>query len=888
MDSRKWQHPGSPAHRAPVFQRLASVMALACGAMLIPLSSGAQPFFTDVTDEIGVPLTGARSTAFGDYDNDGWPDMFCAENWTASPQGRVSLLHNDGYGRMEEDTGAIEIDLIQSFKGGGSIFGDYDNDGDLDLFVSVGSWRLPGSSRLLRNDRGVFVDVTAQAGLIRSLPTDNAIWLDYNLDGFLDLYLGNLRYGFPTLRNILHRNNGDGTFTDVTGQAGLDLQLNTNGGSNGGMAAGDFNSDGWPDLYVGVFREANRLFLNDGEGHFSDATSSEIGHPGDAFGVAIGDIDNDGDLDIFQAAGGAWQTERSVLLLNLGEAVFLDATELWGLSALGDESALAPSFADIDNDGDLDLLIADPGFLFLNNGEGLFEDKTPQWGVADDVGGTLSLSDYNRDGFLDIWFGDDDDYEQSPSFGRLYLNNGNGNHWLQVELAGVESNRNGIGTRLWAHSGDLRQMREITAGNGFYQDEMIAHFGLGQHTQLDELEIRWPSGQVDVLTDVPADQVIRVFEGRETYYVVEPTTWDGALTDVDTLVVGSSVDLSVTVVPSLYEPEAEIIQVVADLSAAGGPTEEPLRDVGDGTYVLEMTVPDVAGPNRLAELAVTIDQSTSLGPHWVRLSKNVAVVPGGDLALYDEVVAPGWEISTKRVVSDDPAQTEVVRTGITAWALQAEEHRTGWHLYLDTSETLSLVGYDTLSFHFHPGDVAASSQPYFRFRARPGGSVYLLENGLVDLERKEWQRVVIPVSSTEFWKELVGLWFSGSFGGTFYLDDIRLIAARPGQHPGTAVTEERSVSLPSVVSLAQNYPNPFNSSTTIRFGLPQQEMVGLAIFNLAGQEVVTLAQGHREAGSYTLRWDGRDGNGRELASGVYLYRLQVGGRVETRKLLLLR
>ena len=293
-----------------------------CASLLLAEASGAQTLFTEVTEEIGAPRFGARSTAFGDYDNDGWPDMFLAEHW--GPQ--IALLHNDGDGRFTDRTATIQADISPYSKGGGAIFGDYDNDGDLDLFVPV-RWASFGAlNELLRNDRGVLRGITREAGLTDSLVTDNAIWLDYDRDGDIDLYTGNLESEEncvdPGVRNKLYRNNGDSTFTDVTQEAGLAVVIREcRGGSNGGMAAGDFNDDGWPDLYVGAWRSANRLFLNDGQGRFQDATTGEIGDVGgEASGIGVGDIDDDGDLDIFQAAGGSWALRgRSPMLLNLGE-----------------------------------------------------------------------------------------------------------------------------------------------------------------------------------------------------------------------------------------------------------------------------------------------------------------------------------------------------------------------------------------------------------------------------------------------------------------------------------------------------------------------------------------------------------------------------------------
>lgn len=199
---------------------------------------------------------------------------------------------------------------------------------------------------LLRNDRGIFTDVALEAGLTEVLPSYDATWLDYDRDGHLDLYVAH-GVGFPsdpTARDRLYHNRGDGTFEDLTQQAGLDLQFSADGGSFGGIATNDFDNDGWPDLYLGVYRFPNRLFLNDAQGHFRDATTPEIADPGEAGGVAVGDIDHDGDLEIFQAGGSApqfGQVYRSLLLLNLGGAQFLDVTEGVGLTAYFGKNTLA-------------------------------------------------------------------------------------------------------------------------------------------------------------------------------------------------------------------------------------------------------------------------------------------------------------------------------------------------------------------------------------------------------------------------------------------------------------------------------------------------------------------------------------------------------------------
>jgi len=574
------------------------------------------------------------------------------------------------------------------------------------------------------------------------------------------------------------------------------------------------------------------------------------------------------------------------MLLNRGEGQFLDVTESVGLAALGDEETLGAGLADIDNDGDLDLLIGQPYFLFLNTGDGLFVEVTSQSGIA--LGGfPVSFGDYDLDGFLDVLFGSTT--RPFDRFGGLHRNRGNDNHYLRVELVGTASNRSSIGARLIATSGDLRQMREVLGGVGFSQDELVAHFGLGERTQVDRLEIRWPSGQVDVLTDIPADQKIRVFEGREEYYGVHPSIWEHSLPD--TVVDGTTLEVEALVQPSLFEADAEITRVSADLSPMGGPSEIPLGDNGDGTYGLETTF-TVDSPNGGRNLSIRIDQSTFLGPYWISLSKGIAVFPSADLGILEEGLASDWQIegsvSVERI---DLAQKNLVYQGevTSAFQVQPESSKKGWQVLFQPGSPVHTLGFATVRFAFHPGDARGEFVDVLNFTVNDRPNVPLAPGGYVDLEVKDWQVVEVPVKEFQLDGPIESIRFSGNLSGTFYLDDIRLVAATPPPST-TAVTEDHTATLPQFFTLDQNYPNPFNSSTVIRFALPQNQDVELSIYNLAGQRVATLVQGVREAGMYTVRWDGRDDTGKELASGVYLYRLQVGDgkQVKTRKLVLVR
>ena len=856
-----------------------------CFLCLLLAGPGAAQNFFEVP--IDMPLPVSTGVACGDYDNDQWPDIFLTGSTNPQPPDPAILLGNQGKGRFADRTALIEPYLFPNTDtGAGVIFGDYDNDNDLDLYVPRGFIFSSARDRLLRNDQGRFTDVSLAAGLTDSLPSGNAIWLDYDRDGWLDLYVGHwdLNYDAPDLYNTLYRNRGDGTFAEVTEAAGLKMNLYPpgtvrHGGSDGGMAAGDFNDDGWPDLYLGVSEAPNRLFLNDGQGHFLDATTKEIGDEGQALGVAVGDIDNDGDLDIFQAAGGLGGSFRSLMLMNVGQGQFLDVTEGVGLTGLGAQDTFGASLADIDNDGDLDLLIATPTTLFLNNGDRTFIDATSRSGLSN-IGGNLAFLDYDLDGFLDLMSRIGVVRGVAPK--GVFHNQGNGNHWLRVELVGTRSNRNGIGARLFATSGALRQMREVLGGMGNDQDEMGAHFGLGERTLVDRLEVRWPSGQVDVLTDIPADQEVRVFEGSTQYHHVEPTRWQQA--PPETLVAGIVFHLDLAVQPVLFEPEARITRVTVDLSSLGGDAEIALAAEGDGTYHLRDF--PITAPNGVHTLHMLIDQTTSLGSYWTRLSRQVTVVPAGDLVVFDEALSPGWQEEHHRTVEiADLAQSGEVHAGRVAGMFQARGSFSGWNITFRAAVPVEPFGY-TLRFAIRPGEMTLPGNARFTVSLLPGKGVNLLDSARVNLYRKEWQVVEIPMEAFERESPIESIIFSGNFAGTFYLDDIRLVAATPSSV--TVVAEDRTTALPQSFSLSQNFPNPFNSETVIRFALPESGEMELAVYNLVGQRVVRLAEGAREAGAYTVRWDGRDARGSELASGVYLYRLWVGEKVETRKLLLLQ
>ncbi len=827
-----------------------------------------------------------RSMAWGDFTNDGYPDIVLSGSNNGGEK-TIAVLVNEA-GRRFVHRDVLPPSALQArSKSGGATWADLDNDGDLDLFLPTGfsfTFDQQAANVLLRNDDGFFVDITTQSGLVDEQISDNALWFDYDLDGFLDLYIGNP--GGAAARNLLYRNQGDGTFLDITVAAGLDIQLQPDlGGSNGGMGAADFDGNGWPDLYIGVWGANNRLFLGHADGVFTDNTSGEIEHwESQAFGATLGDINNDGLIDIFQTGGGgageSFQLERSNLLLNQGGGRFLDITEAAGLAVLRAQSLQGVHLADFDNDGDLDLVAGNlqRPFLFLNEGGGTFSDASAQSGLGEKAINP-AVADYNLDGFLDIWFSISWPFAQTWG---LYRNKANGNHWLRVELVGTESNRQGVGGQVIARSGALRQTRLVPGGDGYNQSEQVVHLGVGGSAQVDSLIIEWPSGRTDILVGIAADQRIRVVEGSGQYFPVEAASWQHDLPDfIDQ---GQNLEVAIQVDPALFLEGASIETVTADLSGLGGAANVELAAAGDGTYTLARRL-TVAGQG-YRQLAINIEQNTPQGRQWSQFSKRIFIDEPGPVADDLSLLADAENAQWTNIGWPLEPISEPVFQGQKSFMATTDQDV----LFVDfwRPDPEPPIFYDRLHFAFHPGDATAVEGPVtdvgiFLVGANGTGAIYFQP---IDLDQRRWHSLEFPLPPAVFYalgglREVIVIAF---VNGTVYFDDMYLAA---GQR-STAVSRADQGEEPGAFALAQNYPNPFNAETLIPFSTVADGQVELAVFNAAGQQVATLASGARPQGRHALGWDGRNDAGLALASGVYFYQLRAGNRVETRKLLLLR
>jgi len=516
--------------------------------------AGDFPRFEDVAPKLGVnsfDLCGGAVVE--DLNGDGRLDLL-SSTWNTN--GQLRYWTNQGDGTFRERT--VEAGLLGLWGGLNLASADYDGDGDVDVLVLRGAWLSGKSSEmpnsLLRNDGGRFVDVTYAAGLAEPFrPTQTAGWRDYDLDGDLDLYVGNEASPQSPHSCQLFRNQGDGTFVDVAAAAGV-----TNGFYAKGVAWGDYDGDGWPDLYVSNLNSPNRLYRNLGDGTFEDvANELSVGWPLLSFPTWFFDYDNDGDLDLYvssYASGpfeGGYQLApivASYLGLDVarfgGEAPriyrneggsFTNVTEEVG--ALRVTLPMGANFGDVDGDGFLDFYLGTgypyydgliPNVMYWNRGGKRFEDVSTSSGMGHlQKGHAVAFGDLDNDGDLDVFEQMGGAYLGDAFGNALFENPGFGHRWIKVRLHGVSENRSGIGARLRVTLEDPDDStrvvhREVTTGGSFGCSSVTQHVGLGGALRIRSLEVFWPrSRETQVFEDVPLDRRLVITEGEKELEVVE-------------------------------------------------------------------------------------------------------------------------------------------------------------------------------------------------------------------------------------------------------------------------------------------------------------------------------------------------------------------------------
>ena len=454
--------------------------------------------FEDVTAKAGLTRSGwGQGVCAGDFDNDGFIDLFVTY-W-----GRNVLYRNRGDGTMQDVTFSASLGRTSTRWGSGCAFLDYDRDGLADLFVTnyvdfdLATARAPGSEPFCQ-----YLGMAVNCG----------------------------PRGLKGESNLLYRNNGDGTFADRSAESGI-------GGIKGnfglGVLTADFDNDGWPDVYVANDTNASLLFRNKHDGTFEEVgvfagvAYNADGKETSGMGVAAADYNADGWLDIFKTN---FSDESASLYRGTGDGQFLEDSEAAGVGRNKKWVGWGCGFADFDNDGWPDLFAVNghvypeidkagrgvtylqPRVLYRNLGDGSFADVSDSAGPAVTTpasGRGVAFGDLDNDGAVEIVV---NNMNAPPSLLKLAAKPQS--HWLEIETIGVKSNRRGIGARVVCITGKHRQMDEVRSGGShFSQNDLRLHFGLGSATQVDLIEVHWPGGGVDRLRDVPADRIIRIKEG---------------------------------------------------------------------------------------------------------------------------------------------------------------------------------------------------------------------------------------------------------------------------------------------------------------------------------------------------------------------------------------
>ena len=525
-------------------------------------------YFSDITAAAGLAGFRHNNGGFGerwfpeimgsgggfiDYDGDGWIDILLAGGSnlpSRPPDSSIALVlyRNQGDGTFVDAAQEAGLDTFRAY-GMGVITADYDNDGDSDIFLAN-----LGRNVLFRNDNGAFTEVAVQAGIAdNNRWSSSAIFFDANRDGFLDLYVANYVQWSPStdvecvhegqrdycnplhytpVQDDFYLNNGDGTFTNATEQSGFLGASDMGSGKGLGALELDFNGDGWSDVYVANDGGRNFLFENNGDGTFhetalrSGVAYDRRGAPRAGMGVEAGVVDSSGEVTIFV---GNFSQESVSVWRHQQNGFFIDRATVSGIGFPTRETlTFGLVLIDVDQDTDLDLMLANGNVieqiasmqdgvtfrerpqLFLNRGDGIFDEYMAQAGLLtrELLARGLATGDIDRDGDLDVLITENN----GPA--HLWRNDHDGNAYIRLKLQGTDSNRDAVGARVFATVGGLTMERTVRSGSSYAsQSEKTLTFGLGQWRAVETLEVRWPSGLVEVFEDVASRQELLLLEG---------------------------------------------------------------------------------------------------------------------------------------------------------------------------------------------------------------------------------------------------------------------------------------------------------------------------------------------------------------------------------------
>ncbi len=943
---------------------------IVCWVGLVSFCLNAQTF-TNSTTLLNPATNGFEWGANAvDVNSDGWVDIYEREKLYLNDEGQgfTNIYISTG---LDDGSGTF-----------GSVWGDYNNDGYLDvLFENFGPL-----STLNKNNRNLTFDLAnAETGLNPSILAQTCGWADFNNDGTLDIWLND-----DNGNNKMYINNNHSTFQDISGSSNAP----TNGNSYG-MSWGDMNNDGLTDVFIATCPggDVNHLLKNNGDETFTNiGNSAGVDNTAASWGNIWMDINNDGYQDIYVANTGG---DPNLLYLNNRDETFTDISVSAGVTTTGGFGCAA---GDFDNDGWIDIYVATSGpthSLYRNNRNNTFTNISASAGITENEHDAVALADYNNDGWLDIFTAG------SPQ-NRLMMNDGGSNNWIMIKTRGVTANHFGVGTRIEVYTNNgQKQLREIRAGESFcsQSDQLRAHFGLGSAATIDSILVHWTTGTKDKIESVSANQEITIVEGVGlsnppiSFTLTEPsdggTATGGATINLNWESAASKSQGSITYrvyiwgngVDLLFEDiTSNTFDAPADM-LTDGQTYNWMVDATDGFSIVashdifsfiyeegellsfnksidtgwnllalpfQVSNPDYqvvfpnAQPNSLFYFDGGYVSATEMAEcvgYWLNFeAAEIAQIQGFAINSCTTNLAQGWNLiggpscGVAVVDIDDPGSVitgDIFGFNGSYFAATTIEQGRGYWINATAPGTITLTcatttpakketrlaaidlsenstvqirdaaGYSqSLYFNAKFNDPAMISQfalppisPAGSFDARFEGDIRLIESaeGVISVQSTNFPLTLTATNlSTESNKRyLIEERINGHVEAQHILqngESIRILNPQINQLRLSAADEI----VPDKFVLEQNYPNPFNPTTQVRFGIPEAATVSVAIYNSLGQKVKTLISERKEAGFYTVNWDATNDLNQPVSSGIYLYSLEAGKYRDIKKMIFLK
>ena len=872
-----------------------------------------------------------QAVAFGDYNDDGWVDLYITRGNSDDGTSYTNLFFTNQSGTFVKETTGDPATVDST--SGGATWGDYNNDGYLDLYVAnaqngasppFGN-ATPKQNHLFMGGPGGLTLVTNAGDIIDTVEDSRHVgWGDYDNDGYLDMFVDNGRVGgFGPLKgkNSFYRNNGNGTFT-LTDVGNLVLDDNAYKTFGSGFGWADYNNDGYSDIFnAGGGGPINRLWKNNGDGSgFTEVLSSvfqDSNYPTSTLGVSWGDFDNDGDMDLFLAnmIDGS-NVGYNYLYENLTTASKDSFHIVRGNTDLDTtfDYSQGTVWEDFDNDGDLDLFVANDGNssldisrYYVNSGYpdynltpivSIVETLDPGDGTQKGFGRGAAAADVDNDGDIDLVV---------ARYGKplLYKNKGNSNNYVFIKLTGNgTTNYSAIGAKVYVvanipeQGGVVKQFREVsgvTGGGG--QNDMRQHFGLGTATVIDSVIIKWPaSGLTDIYTNVAVNQYLSYSEPTG---VNRPPV---AVDDDDTTYQDTAVNIDVLANDS--DPDGNSLTVDSVGSPSNGTATNNGSDVTYtpnsgfiGTDSFDYVVSDGQGGLDTARVTVQV-----LEPNQPPSAADDDASTNEDNSVTIDVLAN----------DSDPDGDALTVSDVTQGMHGSVE------INIDSTVTYTpnadFFGADSFKYYINDGNGGTDSATV-HVDVKPINDppeivglpdvIDLETNQCTGLYMKEYESdidtpdtlltwsfsVSDPAITYSFDEQTDSLTIcSSDVEGTFYLyatltddssasdqDTIEINVSDP-----SAITDMMK-GIPKTYKVAQNFPNPFNPVTTIVYGLPRAGQVKIDVYNITGQKVMTLEDGFRSAGYHKVTFDAA-----HLASGLYFYNVQAGKFHKVMKMILMK